>query len=155
MYIHLTNDAIQKNSEKYGKYEAGNKLSYTEFQRFLDNNHTKSKINFKEDILSKMKEIAADVVRANFRNLDRERRMNNFEIFGMDFMIDSKFSPWLIEINANPCLEISCPLLSRIIPIMVEHSLRLGLDPLILPICHYPPNKRYYLSDNFIENLRY
>lgn len=73
----------------------------------------------------------------------------------MDFMIDSKFKPWLIEINSNPCLEISCHLLSRIIPIMVEHSLRLGLDPLILPPSHYPPNNRYYLSDNFIENLRY
>ena len=38
---------------------------------------------------------------------------------------------------------------------MVEHTLRLGLDPLILPTSHYPPNQRYYLSDNFIENLRY
>jgi hypothetical protein len=31
-------------------------------------------------------------------------------------MIDSNFKPWLIEINSNPCLEISCPLLGRIIP---------------------------------------
>ena len=38
---------------------------------------------------------------------------------------------------------------------MVEHSLRLGLDPLILPPSHYPPINRYYLPDNFIENLRY
>ena len=28
LYIHLTNDAIQKNSEEYGKYEKGNKISY-------------------------------------------------------------------------------------------------------------------------------
>ena len=27
-YIHLTNDAIQKNSEDYGKFENANKLSY-------------------------------------------------------------------------------------------------------------------------------
>lgn len=26
-YIHLTNDAVQKNSEDYGKYENGNKMS--------------------------------------------------------------------------------------------------------------------------------
>jgi len=51
-----------------------------------------------------MKEIATDVVRANYLNIDKERKMNNFEIFGMDFMIDNKFKPWLIEINANPCL---------------------------------------------------
>ena len=29
-YVHLVNDAIQKYSEDYGKYEAGNKLSYYE-----------------------------------------------------------------------------------------------------------------------------
>ena len=29
--IHLTNDAIQKKAEEYGKYESGNKLSYTDF----------------------------------------------------------------------------------------------------------------------------
>lgn len=30
-YIHLTNDAIQKNSEDYGKFENSNKMSYAEF----------------------------------------------------------------------------------------------------------------------------
>lgn len=29
-YIHLVNDAVQKYSDDYGKYEPGNKLSYTE-----------------------------------------------------------------------------------------------------------------------------
>ena len=30
-FIHLTNDAIQKYSIDYGKYEEGNKLSFYEF----------------------------------------------------------------------------------------------------------------------------
>jgi len=30
-YIHLTNDAVQKYSNEYGKYETGNKISYEEF----------------------------------------------------------------------------------------------------------------------------
>jgi hypothetical protein len=42
----------------------------------------------------------------------------------MDFMIDSNFKPWLIEINNNPCLELSCPLLAEIIPNMVENALK-------------------------------
>lgn len=29
--IHLTNDAVQKHSEDYGKYESANKLSFTDF----------------------------------------------------------------------------------------------------------------------------
>ncbi len=35
-YIHLTNDSVQKKGEDYGKYEPGNKLSYSDFQRYLD-----------------------------------------------------------------------------------------------------------------------
>jgi tubulin polyglutamylase TTLL1/tubulin monoglycylase TTLL3/8 len=38
-YVHLTNDAIQKKSEDYGKFEPGNKMGYEEFQRYLDKYH--------------------------------------------------------------------------------------------------------------------
>jgi hypothetical protein len=31
--IHLTNDAIQKESEDYGCHEEGNKVSYNQFQK--------------------------------------------------------------------------------------------------------------------------
>ncbi len=29
--IHLTNDAVQKKSEEYGKYESANKVSFADF----------------------------------------------------------------------------------------------------------------------------
>lgn len=31
-YVHLTNNAVQKNSKNYQKFEAGNQLSYSSFQ---------------------------------------------------------------------------------------------------------------------------
>lgn len=102
-----------------------------------------------------MKQMAADAIKANYIGMDVKRKMCNFEVFGMDFMIDNHFKPWLIEINSNPCLEISCPLLSRIIPGMIENSLRIGLDPLFPPPSHYPPQRRYQLSDNILQNLKY
>jgi hypothetical protein len=34
--VHLTNDAVQKNSNEYGRYELGNKLSFGEYQAYLD-----------------------------------------------------------------------------------------------------------------------
>jgi len=51
-----------------------------------------------------MKQIATDVMRASALNIDPQRRVNNFEIFGMDFMIDASYKVWLIEVNTNPCL---------------------------------------------------
>lgn len=31
-------------------------------------------------------------------------------------MIDENFETWLIEINTNPCLDTSSPILARLIP---------------------------------------
>ena len=105
--IHLTNDAIQKYSSDYGRYEPGNKLTYTELQRYLDTipkfNPAKT-YNFVNEIYPRIKEIASDAVKASFQYLDPARKGNNFEIFGFDFMIDANFKPWLIQINTNPCL---------------------------------------------------
>ena len=35
LFIHLTNDAIQKKSEDYGKFESSNKLSFLDFEKYL------------------------------------------------------------------------------------------------------------------------
>jgi tubulin polyglutamylase TTLL1 len=48
-------------------------------------------------------------------------------------MIDSKFHPWLIEINTNPCLELSSPVLMDVIPQMVENALKIALDSILPP----------------------
>ena len=37
----------------------------------------------------------------------------------MDFMLDSKLKPYLIEANSNPCLEVDGTTLSKIIPAMI------------------------------------
>jgi len=39
-------------------------------------------------------------------------------------MIDDKFKVYLIEVNTNPCFELSCSLLTRIIPAMIENSIK-------------------------------
>ena len=47
-------------------------------------------------------------------------------------MIDENFKPWLLEVNTNPCLELSAPHLARIIPSMLENAFRIALDPVFL-----------------------
>ena len=51
-------------------------------------------------------------------------------MFGYDFMVDSDFKVWLIEVNTNPCLDTSCSILARIIPAMLDNAFRIALDPL-------------------------
>ena len=57
-------------------------------------------------------------------------------------MIDKNFKAWLIEINTNPCLETSCPLLARLIPSLVEHAFQIAIDPLFPPPEPFPNYKR-------------
>ena len=125
-FIHLTNDAIQKHADDYGKYENGNKLSYTDFQRYLDSHYAER--HFFKEILPEIKEIVKDSVKASYLKIDPCRRTHSFEIMGYDFMLDADLKPWLIEINTNPCLELSSTILVRIIPAMVENVMRIALD---------------------------
>lgn len=101
--VHLTNDAVQKYLPEYGKYEKGNKISYEEFQRYLEKEYG-NQYDFYQQIYPKMKKIATDSIKACSLMIDPEKKGHNFEVFGMDFMIDGDFHPWLIEINNNPCL---------------------------------------------------
>jgi len=74
----------------------------------------------------------------------------------MDFMIDDCLKPWLIEINTNPCLELSCPLLERIIPSLVEqvfryfyYDLEFALILYFLPLRSGPLTKKCLLATIF------
>lgn len=48
-------------------------------------------------------------------------------------MIDENFKVYLIEANTNPCLEISSPLLSKLIPSMLENAFKIAVDPIFPP----------------------
>ena len=63
-----------------------------------------------------MKKIAQKAVNATYNKLNPLNKNYGFELFGLDFIVDSNFRPWLIEINTNPCLELSSPTLQRLIP---------------------------------------
>lgn len=106
-FIHLTNDAIQKRSENYGKYESSNKLSYQDFEKYLKTNFTKQNISFYSDIYPQIKQQIKDSFRSVYGKMDSDKKINAFELFGYDFMIDENFKVYLIEANTNPCLEIN------------------------------------------------
>ena len=55
-------------------------------------------------------------------------RKNCFEIYGYDFILDTNYQPFLLEINTNPGLEESSPLIKMLVPRMIDDAFRLTID---------------------------
>lgn len=74
-------------------------------------------------------------------------------------MIDDNFKLWLIEANTNPCLELSCPLLSRIIPTMVENLFRYRINNikelLLILYFHHLSLKNGLKIKNYLFQIMY
>lgn len=88
----------------------------------MDGNNIKC--DFIKTVVPQMKRLATDTIKAVSRKMDPNRRQSSFEIFGYDFMLDEDMKPWLIEVNTNPCLELSSPYLARLIPAMLENAIK-------------------------------
>ena len=125
-FIHLTNYSVQKHNVDFSKIEIGNEISYEEFQDELDRKYPGK--NFFKDIYPRIVYIIRLAVGACKFNLNHLNRTNCFEILGCDFILDQKFKPYLLEINLNPGLEISSPLISKLVPRMVDDALKLTID---------------------------
>jgi hypothetical protein len=117
----------------------------------LDKNYPDLNVHFERDIKSQMNKLTTDIFRACHGKLDPKKRTHCMEVFGLDFMIDDEFRPFLIEVNTNPCLELSCPLLARLIPNMLENSLKLAMDTVFIPPDGFS-SKKAFIGDPAPEN---
>ena len=116
-YIHLTNFSVNKNSAKFVKNidsnqdGVGSKWSL----KALRTKYTEMGIDF-DSIFRKIEDIVIKTMIAvephvvNNLNQGSKNRMNCFETYGFDILIDSHLQPWLIEVNVCPSLASSSPL---------------------------------------------
>ena len=131
LYIHLTNYSVQKHNDDFSKKEIGNEIPYKSFQDELDK--TNSGKNFIKDIYPQIVYIIRLAIGATKAKINYHRNNYCFEIFGCDFIIDEKYKPYLLEINTNPGLEISSPLINELVPRMIDDALRLTIDEKFSP----------------------
>jgi hypothetical protein len=58
-----------------------------------------------------------------------EPRRGSFEVYGLDFVLDEKLDPWLIEVNESPNLSAhGSELKARVLPVMLEQLVALLVD---------------------------
>ena len=150
-FCHLTNYSFQKYNSNFGKYESGNEASFNDLQKNIEINYNSSK-NFKQDIFPKI----IDIIKLSFESVKYKinplNRNYTFEIFGFDFMLDYEFNPFLIEINTNPGLEESSPLIKMLVPRMIDDALRLTVDKIFET--EYDFGEKYKYSTSYESPFR-
>ena len=126
LYVHLTNYSVQKYNENFSKIEKGNEIAFKDFQHELDKTNTR--VNFYRDIYPKIVKIVRITGGAAKGKMNFLNKKYCFEIFGYDFIIDERYQPYLLEINTNPGLEISSPIIDELLPRMIDDALKLTID---------------------------
>jgi len=144
--VHLTNYSVQKYSKNFSQYEYGNEVSFAEFQAFLNIEYGYKKKLVKNDLWDKFIELIKLSCNSVKNKINLNDRKHCFEIFGYDFIMDALFNVFLLEVNTNPGLEISSPIISKLVPRMIDDSLRLTIDKIFETRYSFDPNK---------ENLSY
>ena len=114
--------------------------------------------------MPKIKEIVTDTFEATGRSMYRPNdksegasrghnaaNYNAFELMGFDFMLDADLNLFLIEVNTNPCLDTPCMLLQRMIPQVLDQTLKLAVDPFLQASEH-----QYYMTQDLnVSEMRF
>uniref|UniRef100_A0A7S3DF18 Tubulin--tyrosine ligase-like protein 5 n=1 Tax=Palpitomonas bilix TaxID=652834 RepID=A0A7S3DF18_9EUKA len=106
----LTNNAVNRgkgaqqvwNMETLADEMDSAGLNYSMFWEFVEDSMAKTFISAEPSLKQFQTEILGGAGPAYYDD-------NFFEVFGFDFIIDSKGHPWLLEINFTPALTISNP----------------------------------------------
>lgn len=115
-YMHLTNFSVNKNSAKYvkGDDETGGNGNKRLLSRLLALLEKEQGIDPKK-ILDQIKDTIAKTIiglipyLADFARISINPNIDQlrcFQIFGFDVLIDKKLKAWLLEVNANPSLNM-------------------------------------------------
>ena len=152
-FTHITNYSFQKHNNNFQKFEKGNEVPFYEFQKFIDEKYPERHYNLKINLMKKIKKIINLTMRAGKEKINKNNRNYQFELFGYDFMLDTNFNVFLIEINTNPGLEESSPWIKIIIPRMLDDALRLTIDKIFEPKYDFNLNYKNEEDQNNIDNV--
>ena len=131
-YVHLVNNSIGKTSERFGETffaENGEEVSgfmwshsqLCSYITFATGDSTRV-----EKMINRMKDIAVWSLMCGSDAI--EHRKNSWELYGLDFMLDEDYTPWLIEINSSPACDYSTPITEKYVKKALVELLHVVLD---------------------------
>lgn len=130
-YMHLTNNAIQELGKNYGIHEQGNIISVPQWEHLV--RQAGGHLDFRSTVLPQIEEHVRISMLSCADLLNPQHRWHCFEVYGYDFMLDSRGKVWLIEINTNPSFSESNHTVKTVIERMLDDAFKLTVDKIFVP----------------------
>ena len=152
-YIHVTNYSVSKALEILHKGEQDIDYEIKWSLLALKGYFLEKKINF-EPIWKKIKDIAiktilsvCDISTPSLKAF-KLTSCNLFELYGLDIILDNKYTPWLLECNINPSLHCDMDVDLKVKSKLITDILNIiGLTPFTHDKREKPLDKdNYYMS---------
>ena len=124
-FVHLTNAAVQKKHPEYKERGDEAIKSMRDLQLLLEEEGSVPAGWVDNTLTPQLQRIAQHVCAAAQAKFVRRR--GQFELLGLDFMVDEDLTPWLIEVNSNPALWMHSATQRQLLPALVRDSLDLVL----------------------------
>lgn len=123
---HLNNIALQKFSSDYDRERAV--ICVETLERHVRETRD-SGFDFDQAIRPKLLKIVSYIGKCFTDKLKPGHGPQScFEIFGLDFMIDTEMKVWFIEANSNPAITTGNSFLDQLIPRMLDDAFKLTVD---------------------------
>lgn len=101
LYVHLTNNAIQKTADAYNR-DCDYKWSIQSLKTFLVSKFGRQKV---DACFYDIQMVMIRALLAVQKTMIHDKHC--FELYGYDVILDSELNPWLLEVNASPSLSAS------------------------------------------------
>ncbi|XP_076451804.1 uncharacterized protein LOC143287581 isoform X3 [Babylonia areolata] len=127
---HLTNQYVQKKDPNYKEVKEDTAWSMDKFNDYVNTNYAEEKGVEQDWVFNTMTKQMQRIMLHCFNSVKHKLqcKMGYFDLYGLDFMIDTDMKVWLIEVNVNPALHINCDALKEVIPGVVEETLHLSIE---------------------------
>lgn len=129
---HLTNQFVQKKDPSYKDLKENTAWSMDKFNDYINEKvRPDCPVEIEEDwvyntFTKSMQKIMIHCFNSVKHKL--QSRLGFFDLFGLDFMVDTDMKVHLIEVNTNPALHCNCEALKDVIPGVVEETLYVAIE---------------------------